>query len=149
MPKERSFTRSARINVPQQQLWDFMTDLSNAPRWITGVSKTEVMTPGPVGPGTVLRETRTIGNRTESYDVTVAAFEPPSTYAAGVRLGKAEFAYRFELKPAGGATDVTMLATARGRGLMWALFGKMGFRFMEKYDGNQLEQLKAAAEGKP
>ncbi|HEX9710418.1 MAG TPA: SRPBCC family protein [Candidatus Thermoplasmatota archaeon] len=148
MATERSFTRSARINAPPQAVWDFMMDLESAPKWIKGVVSSKQVSPGPMQAGAVIRETRTIGKRTETYDIHVKRFDPPARYVAAAHAGKAEFEYGFELRDAGGATEVTMRATARGKGLFTRMFIGVGMRFMEKVDGDQLERLKKAVEGR-
>lgn len=147
METERSFAREARINAPPHKVWEFMTNLGNAPKWITGVESSEVISPGPMAAGSVIRETRTVGRRTETYEVHLTRFDPPSRYSAAVKAGKAQFEYAFELKDAGGATDISMRALARGKGLATRMFIGMGMRFMEKVDGEQLQQLKRAVEG--
>ncbi len=146
MATEKSFTRQARINAPRDAVWSFMTNLENAPKWIPGVSETRQTSQGPMGTGAVIRETRTIGKRTETYDIKVSAFEPPKRYAAAAQAGKAEFEYTYELAEAGGSTDITMKATARGKGLITKMFISVGMRFMEKIDGDQLERLKKTVE---
>jgi hypothetical protein len=99
-----------------------------------------------MGPGARLKETRTIGRRTETYEIEVREFAPPTRYAAAAQAGKAEFVYAYELAGAEGATEVTMTATARGKGFLTALFIGIGMRFMEKIDGDQLDRLKRAVE---
>lgn len=146
--KERGFQRQARINATPEAVWAFMTNLDNSPKWIVGVSESKQTSPGPMGPGAVIRETRTLAKRTETFDIHVREFDPPRKYSAAAKAGKAEFAYSFELKDAGGSTDITMNASARAPGLFAGLFLRIGVRFMEKYDGDQLEQLKRAVEGK-
>lgn len=149
MITEKEMRRQARINRPRDEVWTFMTTLENAPKWIEGVKAIKQTSPGPMGPGAKLQETRTLGRYTETYEIEVREFEPPRRYAAAAKAGKAEFVYAFELADAGGATDITMVARARGEGLVAKLFLGMGFKMMEKYDGDQVERLRAAVEGKP
>jgi carbon monoxide dehydrogenase subunit G len=145
----REFSRTVRIERPREEVWAFMTTLSNSPKWITGVKETKQVSPGPMAAGARLTETRTLGKYTETYEIEVKEFDAPKRYAAGAKAGKAEFVYTFELKEAGAATEVTMRATMDGRGLAFKMFAGMGLKMMEKYDGDQLERLKAAAEGAP
>ena len=124
-----------------------MMDPAHAPEWITGVTESVPTTPGPVGVGTKIRETRTLGRYTETYEIEVREFDAPRRYTAAAAMGKkAAFLFTFELADAGGATDISVRATVEGRGLAVKLFSGMAFRVIEKYDGDQLERLKAAVE---
>jgi len=147
MAAEKSFHRTTRIERPREAVWAFMTDFGNAPKWITGVEQSSQISPGPMGPGARFKETRTIGRRSETYEIEVREYDPPRRYAAAAQAGKAEFVYSFDLAASAAGTEVTMVATARGKGLFARLFIGIGMRFMEKIDGDQLERLKAAVEG--
>lgn len=149
MITEKEMRRQGRINRPREEVWSFMTTLENSPKWIEGVKATKLITPGPMGLGSRLKETRTLGRYTETFEIEVREFEPPKKYAAAAKAGRAEFVYTFELSEAGGATDITMHAKARGEGFVAKMFLGIGFRMMEKHDGDQLERLKAAVEAAP
>lgn len=146
MITEKEMRRQAKINRPREEVWTFMTALENSPKWIEGVKETKQITPGPMGPGSKIQETRTLGRYTETFEIEVREFEPPRKYSAAAKAGRAEFVYTFELADAEGATDITMHARARGEGLVAKLFLGIGFRMMEKHDGDQLERLKTAVE---
>jgi carbon monoxide dehydrogenase subunit G len=148
MAKEREFKRTARIERPREAVWAFMTDQANAPKWIYGLKESVLVTPGPMGVGSKLRETRTLGKYTETYEIEVREFDAPSRYTGAAKAGKAAFLYTFDLKDAGGATEVSVRATIEGKGLGVKMFSGMAFKMMEKYDGDQLERLKAAVEGR-
>lgn len=145
--KEREFRRSAHITRPPNEVWTFMTNPANAGRWIQGVTESKLITPPPMQAGSRLRETRTLGRYTETFEIDIRVFEPPSRYGASVKAGKAEFVYEFNLKDAGGSTDIDVVARATGKGILTGMFLGVAFHMMEKYDGDQLDRLKAALEG--
>ncbi|MGK2941570.1 MAG: SRPBCC family protein [Immundisolibacter sp.] len=73
-------TASTWIAAPQSEVFALASDLGNCAEWLSGVTATQLLTPGPVGPGTKFRETRRIGGREEIEEMTVAAFDRPRSY---------------------------------------------------------------------
>jgi hypothetical protein len=52
------FKRTIVIGRPVEEVFDFATDLHNAPLFMPGVTKTEMLTEGGLKPGARFRETR-------------------------------------------------------------------------------------------
>lgn len=141
------FTRTQRIARPRAEVWAFFDDFANAPKWITGVSKTELVGSGPMQVGARFRETRTVAGRTETNEIEITTYDPPRKYAATARVGGGEMTYTYTFTEAGNSTDVELVAEITVKNFLYRLFVPIGFAMMKKYDGDQLDRLKTAIEG--
>lgn len=87
----RKAERSAEISRPAAEVFAFLANLQNLPRWQSGVLRAELSTPGPLGVGSkAVVERRMFGQQIVA-DLVVTAYEPPhrielSTEASGVSV---------------------------------------------------------------
>jgi uncharacterized membrane protein len=87
----RKAERSAEIARPADEVFAFLSDLENLPRWQSGVLRAELTTPGPIGVGSrAVVERRMFGQQIVA-ELVVTSYEPPhrvvlSTEASGVAL---------------------------------------------------------------
>lgn len=137
--------------APVQRVWDVATDLSGAPRVITGIDAVEVLTPGPFGVGTRWRETRTMMGRSATEEMSVTAVEPQRSYTVEAASANAHYVSTFAFaSSADGGTDVT--ATFGGRPtstvarVLGALTAPLGKRAVTKALEQDLRDITAAAE---
>ena len=65
------------VEAPPEVVFAAAADISNWPRFISGVQSVELLTPGPVAVGTRFRETRIMFGRQATEEMTVAEIEPP------------------------------------------------------------------------
>jgi len=101
-----TFTNRIYVEQPPDVVFAFLADFANVPLWNYAIESTTKVSPGPVGVGTVYRQTRTIPRRsTESFDVTT--FEP------AIRLG-----LRGQLGPFRSRIGYELRATPRGTELV-------------------------------
>jgi carbon monoxide dehydrogenase subunit G len=83
--------RSAEIARPADEVFAFLSNLANLPRWQSGVIRAEQTSPGPIGVGsTAVVERRVFGQQIVA-DLAVTAYEPPrrivlETEASGVSV---------------------------------------------------------------
>lgn len=139
------FRTSEFIQRPREQVFDFATDPRNAPKWLTGVQKIELLTDGPIRAGTRFRETRVINKREAAAEIEVVEHERPRVHAAGAKFPGGSAVYRYEFHAEGSGTRVELVAEVRGKGLGWLMAPLMA-TVMKKMDGDQLQRLKAAIE---
>jgi carbon monoxide dehydrogenase subunit G len=137
------FNRSIVIPRPIEQVFDFATDLNNAPLLLPGVTRTEILTEGGMKPGARFRETRGVKGKERSAVIEVVEHERPRLHkaAAGMLGMKASYTFRFSPEPQG--TRVDMEAEVTGN-LLWKLFLGMLSRMMEREDGEYLNRLNEA-----
>jgi uncharacterized protein YndB with AHSA1/START domain len=70
-----SFTNTVTIVRPARDVFAFLADLENVPRWNYAISETRKTTPGEVGVGTTYEQTRSIPAPGREQ-LTVTEYEP-------------------------------------------------------------------------
>jgi carbon monoxide dehydrogenase subunit G len=70
-----SFTNTVTIDRPARDVFAFLADLENVPRWNYAISETRKMTPGDIGVGTTYEQTRSIPTPSREQ-LTITEFEP-------------------------------------------------------------------------
>jgi hypothetical protein len=134
-----------RIARPAEDVFDFLADLRNEPRFNPDVSNIEQVTPGPIGLGTTYTEDfRRIG----SYRTTIDRFERPKALGFDAQNAKVDARVRFTLTPAGdGATDVGCAVELRMKGGMRLMEPLLAGRIQREIEGRRGPLLKQALEG--
>lgn len=140
------------IARPRDQVWDYVTDSTHDPEWMSDLAATEVK-PGPVGVGFEITEIRQFGNRAVESQVRITAWEPPchlrKTTAPGSLIG-ADARYDFEAL--GEETQLTVTYAIRGRGvgklLEWWVVGPSLQQNVEK-DVQRIKEILEAAQPGP
>ena len=64
---------SVIVNRPAEDVWKFMTDLANTPKWDPGVIEVKQTSTGPIGVGTTLQSRH---SRNRVLNVRVIEYEP-------------------------------------------------------------------------
>ena len=101
----QTFENTVTIQRPAGQVFAFLADFENIPRWNYAIEDTSKLSAGPVGVGTRYCQTRSVpGRSTESFEVTV--FEPASRLAIHGKIGPFQATMRYELEARAGATRV-------------------------------------------
>jgi hypothetical protein len=81
-----TFQNTVTIARPVGEVFAFLADLRNIPRWNYAITRTVPTSPGPAGAAATYRQTRTIPRRSEdSLQITV--FQPPARLAVHGQLG--------------------------------------------------------------
>ena len=73
-------TVERRIAAPALQVFDLFADFRHVPGRIKAIKRMEVLTDGPIGVGTRLRETREMFGREVAETLEITAFERPHGY---------------------------------------------------------------------
>lgn len=66
-----------RIESPQKQVWEFISDIEKAPEWVVVMKSLLATTENPLKKGTVYREVSKIGLKTSETQWKVTYFDPP------------------------------------------------------------------------
>jgi uncharacterized protein YndB with AHSA1/START domain len=72
-----SFENTVTIRRPVQDVFGFLADFENIPKWNYAIMETRKTSPGAVGVGTTYRQIRSVPSRSEE-GFKVTAFEPTS-----------------------------------------------------------------------
>lgn len=98
-----AFENTVTIQKPAGEVFAFLADFENIPKWNYAIEETTKASAGPVGVGTRYRQTRSIPSRTtEDFEVTV--FEPASRLAIHGHIGPFQATISYVLDAAAGST---------------------------------------------
>jgi uncharacterized protein YndB with AHSA1/START domain len=102
------FENAVTIRRPKEEVFNFLADLENIPKWNWAIQQTRKVSDGPVGVGTRYHQLRTVPGRSHE-DLEVTTFQPPHRIGIRGRLGAfdAELEYRLEE-----GTDETVVVNA-------------------------------------
>jgi uncharacterized protein YndB with AHSA1/START domain len=97
------FTNTITIDRPAEEVFAFLAQFENVPRWNDAISETRQTTVGPGGVGARYEQTRTLPTRsTETFEVTT--YEPDQTLAIRGTFGPFPGRFTYELEPMGNHT---------------------------------------------
>lgn len=134
------------------RIWAVLTNLSAAPEVLSGVTRIEVLTPGPYAVGTTWRETRSMMGRTETQEMTVDTVEPPHRTVIVAAASGVRYTTEFTVRAVDGGSVIRMEFTGEqaDAGLAskaaWALFGRLGAMITKRVMAADLRDIAAAAE---
>jgi carbon monoxide dehydrogenase subunit G len=142
------FSATTSVNRPIDQVFAFLSDGTNDPKFSPRVQEIRQATDGPVGVGTVFASTVKDGGMTTSREFELTAYDQPTRIRWSER-SKNQITVPhggYDLEPDGdGATRVTIFNEFEGHG-----FGKvilpLASRAAKKDAGNLVGRIKAAVE---
>lgn len=138
-------------SAPPERVWEVASDFAHAVDNIKAIQKVEIVTPGPIRAGTVIRETRGApGRKGTTIDMTLAAWNPPRSYSLCGSAAGFEFTSEIRCVPHGpSGTRIEMEVVGRplsfAARLLSPLFAIMS-RAMVKQCSADLADIAAAAE---
>jgi len=101
-----TFKNRVTIRRTAEDVFAFLADFENVPRWNYAIASTTKVSPGPVGVGTVYRQIRSIPSRAEEgFEVTV--FQPGRRLAVEGEIGPFHARVSYLLESLGTATRLT------------------------------------------
>jgi carbon monoxide dehydrogenase subunit G len=142
------FKRSVVIDRPIEEVFDFATDLTNAPVFMPSCTKTELITEGGMKAGAKFKETRAMNGKERTAVIEIVEHQRPAVHSARAGMMGFQATYIFRFFPEGTGTRVELEAVVTGNFLWW-LFLDMMARMMEKEDGEFLNRLRNAMQPKP
>ena len=91
------------IQRPAEEVFAFLADFENIPKWNYAIDETRKTSAGPVGVGTRYRQIRSVpGRSVEGFEVTV--FEPARRLAMHGQIGPFRATISYELEARAGET---------------------------------------------
>ncbi len=143
------FSLSHVLSGDQQQVFQILSDFPNAAENISGIQRIEMLTEGPVGPGTRFRETRVFLKKEATEEMEVVGWDPPRSYTLGADSCGCDFVTKVSLQPDGEGTRVTMDFESKPRTLgakLMAPFGALMMGAMKKCLVQDLTDAQATLE---
>lgn len=139
-------TASIEIAASPADVIDFIAEPANAPRWMKALDVAELLTAGPIGPGTRFREVQSAGGKPIESICEITELEPGRRYAwRNVDDGPAQYGGGFTAHPSARGTDLryegwaTLSGRLADREKAWA-------RQAQRESEAELEAIKAAIE---
>ena len=133
------------IERPIEEVFAFLHDPANDPKWTVGVSEARQMSQGPMGVGTTVVEVVHFLGRRWELRFEVTEYEPPQKSSIRGSSGPHELAGSYVLEPVNGATEFTMVAEMSARGFLkliepiWAPLARRQMRASSRKLKNLLE----------
>jgi uncharacterized protein YndB with AHSA1/START domain len=107
------FESSTTIRRSVEDVWAFISDPGNAPKWDPGVLDVRVTSAGPVRVGTTLQSVHKGG----TMDITVIEYEPKVRFTLKFTRGPLEGSWvRYAMEPVEGNTKLTRTLNLRSSG---------------------------------
>jgi carbon monoxide dehydrogenase subunit G len=133
------------IARPPEEVFAYLTDVSNLPEWQSGVRSAEIVGGGEPRAGARIAESRHLLGRELQTTLEIAEYEPPRLFALRALDGPVPFSVRHELAPAGGGTRLTV--TGEGdAGLLPGLAAGIVVRRAERQLRRDFERLRRLLE---
>jgi hypothetical protein len=114
------------IAAPVDQVFRAFTDFEHAAERINGITRTEMLTPAPVGTGTRFRETRVMFGREATEEMAVSRFEEGSFCTLTASSCGMHYESEFQFHPEGQGTRVDMTLRTRPLTLVARLLSPLG-----------------------
>lgn len=147
---------TVQVDRPAEEVFAFLADLCNEPRYVSNVIRTEKISEGPLGVGSRYRETaRTLLGRRATTTYEISEFDSPRVVEFRGSSGRATFRARWELVWDGGVTKATFTGEAQVGWPMRVLEPILGrsvastFSLMARNLKRELEQPASVASHSP
>ena len=133
-------TASVRIERPAEEVWDYFTDVGNDPEWNPSAIKARKTSDGPLGVGSTFHVVRKMSG---PMDLEYTEYSRPLRWTLRGTGRGMSFTYAAELKPSGGATELTSRMNLDPKGVLKLLGPVLG-----SVTRKQLDQVHAALKRK-
>jgi uncharacterized protein YndB with AHSA1/START domain len=144
----QTFQNTVTIALPADEVFAFLADLSNIPRWNYAIARTVQTSSGPAGVGAAYRQIRTIPRRSEeSLEITV--FEPPSRLAIQGQIGPFQATTSYLLEPALGGTRLANTVELEPASVLLRPLGPLAVPRVKAAVASNLATLKRLLEAAP
>ena len=146
-------TLNLTVEASPEEVFRVFSDFRHAADLVSGITKIEILTDGPIGTGTRFLETRLMFNKEATEEMEITAMEPNKSYTLGCDSCGCTYSSTFRFTPNGNGTNVEFHMDARPISLFAKImspvtalmFGPMMRKCMTK----DMAELKAAVEGSP
>ena len=143
-------TAEIHVRRPPAVVFDFLATHSNHARFIVENVSSKQVSPGPMGLGTRVENVARVMGRSMIEHFEIVEFDPPRVIGKASREGSTfETTDRFELRPEGDGTHVTITVTGTPKGvaqrLLLVVLAPVMTRSMQKALGMHKQILESEA----
>ena len=136
-----TFEHELRIERPPREVFAFLTELGNVPRWQSGVKDVRPEGEGELAVGSRFLEVREFMGRRAESTLEVTALEPEREFSIRVVEGPIPFAVRHLLAPEATGTRLTVRGEGEPGGVL-KLGGGLVAGAVKRQSGADLARLK-------
>jgi uncharacterized membrane protein len=140
-----TFEHNVFINRPTQEVFDYVTQPSNAPKWQGTVESAEWVSDGPVGVGSTWRGVNKFMGRKIEGTLEITSWDPPNEHSFKAAGGPVPFENTWTFEDKDDGTQVTMSGQAELGGFFKLAEGMVG-KQMDKQMETDLANLKRMLE---
>ncbi len=139
-----TFENTVLIARPIEDVFGFLSDLENVPRWNYAIVETRKVSEGPIGVGTVYRQVRSVPSRSEER-LEITTYDPPRQLGLRGRLGPfaSRLFYALDATPEGTRVTNTVEVELHGPG---RLLGRVAVPRVRDAVAANLRKLKELVE---
>jgi len=129
-----------------EEVFAYLTDVSNLPAWQSGVHAAEIVGGGSAAAGARIEESRHLLGRELHTTLEISECEPPRVFALRALDSPVPFAVRHELEPSGGNGTRLHVVGEGDAGLLPGFAAGLMARRAEKQFRKDFERLKRLLE---
>ena len=130
-----------------QRVFDFVADLSNLPRWQSGIVSAELTSPPPVGVGSTAHVVRELMGQRLAVDLAVTAYEPGRRLALASAVSGIRIDAILELEPVSAGTVARFSMDIQAQNVFMKPMEGMVAGAASSDLATSLDRLQAALEG--
>lgn len=131
-----SFEKSIFINLPQQEVFDYVTDPANDKKWRKSSISAEWTSEGTVGVGSTQHAVDKFMGRNLESDSEVTVWDPPNEFGWKSVGGPVPFELSLKLTPEGEGTRLSFSGQAEIGGFFKLAEGLAGKQMEKQIDGD-------------
>jgi uncharacterized protein YndB with AHSA1/START domain len=140
-----TFENTVMIARPIEEVFGFLSDLENIPKWNYAIVEARKVSEGPIGVGTVYRQVRSVPSRSEER-LEITTYDPPRQLEIRGQLGPfaSRLFYALAVTPDGTRLTNTVEVELRGPR---RLLGRVAVPRVREAVAANLRKLKELLEG--
>ncbi len=97
---------SIKVNKPIEEVWEFISDMSNSDQWLAGISEPVLATEGEFAPGSTFNCKYRFDNKSHDVSYVLTSFDPPNKFGYRVNGGPHPAFNFVQLKSQKGLTKI-------------------------------------------
>jgi uncharacterized protein YndB with AHSA1/START domain len=143
----RRVQRTAQIAAPPAEVYAFLAEPANLPRWQAGIVAAERTSPPPTAVGSTARVMLELMGQQVGAEITVREADPPRRLALAASVSGMGIVATLDLAPHDNGTQITLASEVRAENIFMAPLERMVTDTAERDLDASLTRLQAALTG--
>lgn len=140
-----SFELGTLLDRPMKDVFAFVSDLRNGPKWQSQLVEVQQTSSGPIGVGTTYKTTGELMGRRLEGNAEVTDYQPDSMFGFKMDAGPVQVRAIINLKPAGTGTRLSLKGEGNPGGVFKLAEGALAKQIKSQMEAN-LARLKSVLE---